>query len=430
MAEPAPAQAFLPARRAPLVYFAFAHGCLFAALALLAFLPTTLGGFYYHPRLIAAVHLVTLGFLTSAVLGALYLVCPLAFRLPLPERRLDLAGAVSWMVGVIGVASHFWMEEYSGMAWAGAMALLTPLWLGGRVLAGLRRAPVPLESRLPVSLAILNLYLAGALGLMLGANKYQTAFLPFAQLDGVHAHLHLAAVGFLTLMVVGAGYRILPMVLPAAMPRGRLALASGLVIEAGVLGLAGALTFAKPLVAPFALLTLAGLGLFLSRIAFMLRNRRPPPSERPRPDWAVIHVLQAIAYLALTGAIGLALALLEPSEVTLRLAFLYGVCGLVGFLAQLVLGVEARLLPLASWLQGFAAGGYRDLPPSQHTAIPNAVAATGAALWTIGVPCLATGLALDRPRWTSAGAGALALAVLVLAAAGARAVARLRRTRG
>ena len=230
MSEAAPAQAFLPARRTPFVYFAFAHACLFGSLALLAWRPVELGGFYYHPRLIAAVHLVTLGFLTSAVLGALYLVCPLAFRLPLPEGRLDLLAAVSWMVGVTGVASHFWMEEYQGMAWAGAMALLTPLWLGGRVLAGLRRAPVPIESRLPVALAIANLYLAGAMGLMLGANKYQTAFLPFAQLDGVHAHLHLAAVGFLTLMVVGAGYRLLPMVLPAAMPRGRLALAGGLVI--------------------------------------------------------------------------------------------------------------------------------------------------------------------------------------------------------
>src|SRR5262245_16622282 len=197
MAGTPPPRAFLPARWVPLVYLGFAHASLAIALTVLALRPGELGGFYYHPRLIAVVHLVTLGFLTSAILGALYLVCPLAFRLPLPEGRRDPAAALSWMVGVSGVASHFWLERYPGMAWSGAMALLTPLWLGGRVLAGLRRAPVPLESRLPVALAIVNLYLAGALGVMLGVNKH-SPFLPIAQLGGVHAHLHLAAVGFAT----------------------------------------------------------------------------------------------------------------------------------------------------------------------------------------------------------------------------------------
>jgi hypothetical protein len=429
MAEPTASEAFLPARRAPLLYFAFAHASLFTALVLLAWRPHELGGFYYHPRLIAVVHLVTLGFLTSAILGALYLVCPLAFRTPLPEGRADLLAALSWTIGVSGVASHFWLERYTGMAWSGAMALGTPLWLGARVIAGLRRAPAPVEARVPVVLAIVNLYLAGALGVMLGVNKHHP-FLPFAQMGGVHAHLHLAAVGFAVLMVVGAGYRMLPMVLPAAMPRGRLALAGPLLIEAGVLGLAGGLMFAGSLVAPFALIVLLGLGAFVSRVAFMLRNRRPAPARRPRPDWPLAHVFQALAYLGAAAAIGLGLAVLEPSDATLRLSFAYGVCGLLGFLAQLVVGIESRLIPLASWLQGFAARGYRDLPPSQHTAVPRTAAASAVVLWTLGVPALGAGLALDRPRWTTAGAAALALAVLVIGVSQARAVRRLTRAAG
>jgi hypothetical protein len=424
MAGPPPT-AFLPARRAPLVYFGFAHACLVTALAALALRPGELGGFYYHPRLIAVVHLVTLGFLTSAILGALYLVCPLAFRLPLPEGRADLVAAVSWAVAVSGIASHFWLESYSGMAWAGAIALLTPFWVGGRVLAGLRHAPVPIEARLPVGLAILNLYLAGGLGVMLGVNKHHP-FLPFSQLDAVHAHLHLGAVGFATLMVVGAGYRMLPMVLPAAMPGGRLALWSGLALEAGTLGLAAALLFWKPLVPTFAVLTLAGLGLFASRVAFMLQNRRPAPAERPRPDWPLAHVLQALGYLVIAGGLGLYLAVAAPSDHTLRAAFAYGVCGLIGFLCQLVVGIESRLLPLSAWLQSFAAGGYQALPPSLHTAWPRAAAVTAVVLWSLGVPCLVAGLSLDRTAWTTIGAGALAAAVLLVAGSAARARHRLR----
>lgn len=417
-------EAFLPARRVPLLYFAFAHACLFAGLATLAVRSVALGGFYYHPRLIAVVHLVTLGFITSSILGALYLVCPLALRLPLPEGRADLAACVSWMVAVSGLASHFWLEAYSGMAWAGTMALMTPLLVGTRVLAGLRRAPVPLEVRLPVALAIVNLFLAGGLGVILGINKHDP-FLPFGQMAGVHAHLHLATVGFATLMVIGVGYRMLPMVLPAAMPRGRFAMASTVLIELGVLSLVAALFLDRAPIPAATAAIVSGLGLFFSQVVFMLRNRRPPPKERRRPDWSLLHAIQALFYLAVAGIQGLLIAIAPASDARLRLVMAYGVCGLLGFLCQIVIGIESRLLPLSAWLQAFAGHGYAQFPPSLHTAQSRLPAGAVLGLWTLGVPWLAFGLALDHPAWTSGGAGALALGVALTIASLAKGLARI-----
>jgi hypothetical protein len=425
MAEPTDPLTLVPARRTPLLYLGFAHACLFAALLTLALDPAGLGGFYYHPRLIALVHLVTLGFLTSAILGALYLVCPLAFRMPLVEGRTDVAAALSWMVGVSGIASHFWLDRYPGMAWSGALALVTPLFVGGRVLAGLRRSAAPLEARLPVALALMNLYAAGALGVTLGVNKH-AAFLPFSQLDAVHAHLHLGAVGFVTSMVVGVGYRMLPMVLPSAMPRGTLALAAPLVLQAGTWGLALALLYAKAAVPWLAAVVLAGIALFLSRVAFMLRNRRPPPTARPRPDWALAHVFQSLAYLLVACGLGGYLAWAPASDATLRAAFAYGVAGLLGFLGQLVVGVETRLLPLAAWLQGFAGGSAQGTPASIHTAVPRSSTIATVALWTAAVPSLAAGLALDLDTCTSVGASCLAAAVAIGTIGGIAALRRLR----
>jgi hypothetical protein len=227
-------------------------------------------------------------------------------------------------------------------------------------------------------------------------------------------------------MVVGVGYRMLPMVLPAAMPRGAPALAGAIVTEAGVLGLAGSLLLAKPKAPAFALLTALGLGLFLSRVVFMLRNRRPAPADRPRADWPLAHVLQAVAYLAISVVLGVLLILAPASETSLRLAFAYGVCGLLGFLCQLVIGIEARIVPLAAWIRGYADGGFRTLPPSAHAAAHHAGGWLPLVLWSFGVPCLAAGLGFERPAYTSLGAGALAAAVAFVAAMGARALARLR----
>ncbi|HET7295158.1 MAG TPA: hypothetical protein VFM88_22260 [Vicinamibacteria bacterium] len=395
------------------------------AFVLLAAWPQQLGGFFYHPRLIAVVHLVTLGWISSSILGALYLVCPLAFRTPLPESRADLLAFVAWAVGVAGAASHFWVERYGGLAWAGGLALLAYAWPACRVLRALPRAPVPLEARLPFGLALANFFLAGGLGVLLGINKH-APFLPFSQMGGVLGHLHLAAVGWATMMVMGAGYRVLPMVLPSAMPRGRAALSSALLLQGGVLGLAGALALGGPLVRPFAIVTLVGLGLFVSRLAFMLRHRRPPPTARLRPDWSVLHLGQSFLCLLAAAGLGLYLAWTPDAEAALRAAMVYGVLGLVGFLSQIIVGVEARILPLAAWLQAFARGGYAELPPSPHRVLPHRTLGIAFLLWALGVPGLAAGLALDIAALTAVAAAGLALAVLASALATGRGLLALR----
>jgi hypothetical protein len=231
------------------------------------------------------------------------------------------------------------------------------------------------------------------------------------------------------MMVVGVGYRMLPMVLPAAVPSGRVALASVWTLEAGVLGLGASLLAGSPLVPVCALATLAGLALFLSRIGYMLGHRRPAPTQRLRPDWSVLHVLHGLTCLGAAMVLGLYLSVAASSSTTLRAAMAYGVFGLLGFLSQLVIGVEARLLPLAAWLQSFAASGYREPPPSQHTAAPHALQGAAFGAWAIGVPGLAAGLWFEWPLLSRLAAATLALGVLASMTAAARALLRLRPAR-
>jgi hypothetical protein len=401
---------YLPSRLPFLLYVGFAHGCLVTAFALLARDPAGLGGFYYHPRLIAVVHLVTLGWIGASVLGAIYVVGPLAPRFPFPGGKLDVAAFVAFAVGVTGMTSHFWIDSYSGMTWSAALVTLAFAWVGVRAARGLYRAPVPPEVKLHVLLAFVNVQLVAALGMLLGVNKL-APFLPFAQLRGALAHAHLAVLGFGIMIVMGAGYRLIPMILPAAMPRRRWAYASAVFLQAGALGTAAALMTDRGL-ALAAVLSLLGLLAFFSRVAWMLRHPRPAPSSRPRPDVGVLHALQSLLYLALAAGCAVALLLATDGEASLSLATAYGVFALVGFLSQIVLGVEARLLPMAAWLWSHADGGFRALPPPLHGLPSRGLAFVVFTLWTAGVPMVAAGLAGDRPRLLFAGSTALGAAVL------------------
>ena len=372
----------------------------------MALWPASIGGFFYHPRMVALVHLVTLGWIGGSILGALYIVGPLALRMTLPAGPADQAAFGSFAIGVLGVASHFWIGRLSGMLWSGAMVTLAFAWVGGRVLLGLPRARVPAEVKLHVGLSLLNLMGVAALGLLLGLNKL-SPFLPFPQIAGVLAHAHLGALGFATMMVMGAGYRLIPMLLPAAMPRGVWPWVTAITLQSGSLGLALALVAGRGLAAAAAITLLALVAFFL-RVGWMLRHRRPAPTEMRRPDWSVAHVMMSLLCLALAALLGAFLALAPASERTLQAAMAYGVLGLVGFLAQIVVGIEGRLLPLVAWLWSFADGGHRASPPSLHRTPERRLQALVLASWALGVPALAAGLAADIRALTAGGAGLLA----------------------
>ena len=70
--------ALVPGSRLPLAYFALAHASLAAALVALVASPDLPGGFFYHPRMIALVHLLTIGWISGSILGSFYVVAPLA----------------------------------------------------------------------------------------------------------------------------------------------------------------------------------------------------------------------------------------------------------------------------------------------------------------------------------------------------------------
>jgi len=386
--------------------------------------PTAIGGFFYHPRLIAVVHLVSLGWITGSILGSLYIVGPLALRMPLPAGSGDQAAFASFAIGVLGMVSHFWIDRPAGMVWSGGMVTLAFAWVAARVLRGLPRAVVPREVKLHVGLALVNLLAVAALGLLLGINKL-SPFLPFSQLSGVRAHAHLAVLGFALMMVMGAGYRLIPMVLPAAMPRGLWPWVTAVALQAGSLGLAVAMAVGQGLAAAAAI-TLAALVAFLLRVVWMLRHRRPAPAEMRRPDWCVVHVMQSLAYLVLAAALGAFLAVAPASEHALQATMAYGVFGLVGFLAQIVVGIEGRLLPLAAWLWGFSGGGFEASPPSLHRTPLRWLQALVLLLWTLGVPALAGGLYRGSDVVAASGAGLLCVATV---ANGANLAVVLRRSK-
>ena len=108
----------LPPRLLPVLYFTAAHVALALAFGAVASDPRGVSGFFYHARMLAIVHLVTLGWITASILGSLYLIGPIALRVWIPATWLDYTAFALVFIGIVGMVAHFWLQEYGGMAWS------------------------------------------------------------------------------------------------------------------------------------------------------------------------------------------------------------------------------------------------------------------------------------------------------------------------
>jgi hypothetical protein len=277
------------------------------------------------------------------------------------------------------------------MAWSALLVAATVLHVAVRAWIGLRSAPVPWPVRLHVALAFANMILATVLGMLLGMNRIY-GWLPWSPMAAAFAHAHLAVVGWAVMMVVGLSYRLIPMIVPAQPPKGASLAASAILLEIGALGLAFALLTSPGWSTVPALVITAGLASFVFQVRRIVQHKLPAPAALPRPDWATWQTHVAFVWLLIAVAAGVALTLPVPPAWTVWLGWVYGTAGLVGFLAQVVVGIQGRLLPLHAWYRLMERANMRPPGRSAHAMASPSLAKAILVVWTLGVPALAAGL--------------------------------------
>ena len=411
---PAIPRTHLPPRLLPILYFAVAHVALALACLAVAVDPRGVSGFFYHSRMLAIVHLVTLGWITTSILGSLYIVGPIALRMWIPATWLDYTAFACVLVGVVGMVAHFWLQEYGGMAWSA----ITVGVRHHRWSACTSQRPAP----------------------CVAAARHQRAHHARVSQHPGRRHTrraHRVRQGLSLSAWVRARQRLRPRAPGRARVGGddgggRRVSAAADDPARGDAQRAASSGSARCCLRPAwsacssrcccaarssGLLrssSSAGFAAFIWQVVWMLRRPRPRPPGLRRPDPAVLHAGASFAVAGASrqrSASGSRSQSLPPT--TLRVAMAYGVFGLVGFLAQIVVGMEGRLLPIFAWYWAYANTGYKGPVPSQHDDALAHGQEVAFVLWLSGVPMLAVSLAYDLAPLVSAGGWCLLAATLL-----------------
>jgi len=363
-------------RRIPLLYFLAAHLALVSAAGVTLWDPSWIAGFFYHPKMIGVVHTLTLGWISSSLIGALYAS---GQRLGVRANRYDAIALGAWVFGASGLASHFWIEEFSGMTWSAALAGIAVVYGAGRFGAASAAARIPAAPRLQIQLAWLNLLGTAFIGTLLGINK-TTPVLPGYSLHNVYAHAHLAAIGwaFLLLVAIGHLYLLDRVERP---PWPGLSIAGTLLAQVGATGIFVSLLVGEPYAVPAGIV--AGIGIVLCLAG--LGRHAMLAWDGFRPAWLLVAV--SPVWLAFAAFAYLSAPRDPEAGVDPETLMAYGVAGLLGWLAQAVAGWTMLLM--------------------KRTPAWPAVAG-----WLVGVPLLVAGLWRTETISIRFGAAALILAAL------------------
>ena len=271
-------------------------------------------------------------------MGASYQLIPIVLERQIWSERLARWQLAILAVAVTGMVAHFQLGTWPGLAAAaGLLAIGIALHLlnVGMSLRGFTRWTF--TARLVV-LAYGGLALTTVFGLALAANRVWP-FLPGELFPTLHAHVHLALLGWVAPMILAVAARVYPMFFLAPAPRRwhsflqLWGLAAG--VPAVVLGLLGV----PGLLVAGALAVAAAAGAHVAWVCEMAWGRK-----RPGLDWGLRFVLTATAFLAPAAVLGVALAtdrLAGP-----RVALAYAVVMLGGWISLTIVGHDAQDRPV------------------------------------------------------------------------------------
>lgn len=297
---------------------------------------------------VATVHLATLGWITMMMFGAIYQMIPV-----LASIRVPWLGLASWVHGAlviglvtmfleIGIGVHPWLMLVASLGLGVAVGLFIL-----QVTIALFKAPAKHPTVTAMRLAVFCLTLTLIMGgTFLG--EYSHGFFPIDRSAMVGTHLVWALLGWVTVMILGVSFQVLPMfyVMPTYPEDKADWTLAGIAIS---LLFIPATLFLEPdnpgwwLVA--GLPALLGIGLYAVTMygLFTQRKRRLP--DVTIQFWKLGYAMGFLSLLAI---------MIWPFADDERLRFLFGILFLFGWTTSIIIGMLYKIVPFLVWFHRFS----------------------------------------------------------------------------
>lgn len=363
-----------PSLSAPLRFFLAAPFFSVAAAVLLFWQGPEALLSRWSPFTLALTHLMTLGFLTMSMIGALIQILPVVAGILIPRQQLTARAVHALLTaGTALLALAFWLSQ--PVLFTLALLCLVPafLWLFIACAVGLWHAQAMNASAtvVAVRLALAALLATVILGAVLGS-AFAWPQMPFALPLMLLTDLHMlwGLSGWVGLLVIGVAFQVVPMF--QATPLYPRQITRGLALMLFLLSIGWSVAVVivprQPHWTAIAASgsILAGFALFAATTLYLLSRRK-----RPKPDATTLFWRTAMASLLGCAVVWITGLGNDFAFHSLTLGMLF----IVGFAYSAINGMLYKIVPFLLWyhLQSKVAAGNKIVPGIKHI-LPDSIA--------------------------------------------------------
>ena len=357
---------------------------------------SSISGHYFQPKILALVHITTLGWITMIIFGAMFQLVPVVLEVKLFSEILGEIQFWIFLTGVIGLVTGFWQFDIGNhLMYSAILLVLAMLLFIFNIGVSMLKVKKWNITGVYLIAALFYLLSTAAAGLLMAINLGH----PFIQgnhLQYLKLHADVAMIGWVFMVIMGVSYKLIPMFTLSHGYSQRSAVLAFILINAGLLGITTVMHYTQQnwIYYFFILLIVLGSLLYLYQIVLIFGKRL-----RKKFDTGMKHSAVSFSILLLVIILGGVLSFVKFGNpmFELRLDLVYGYSILIGFFSMLTVGQMYKILPFLVWYHKYSSKVGLEPVPLLKDMFSEKSANAEFFLMIISIALGITGLLLDVP---------------------------------
>lgn len=326
----------------------------FAVLTFLMLLNAkSIKGYHFQPIILGLTHIATLGWITMIIVGAMFQLVPVVLQVKLFSEKLAEAQFWIFLFGLTGmVLSFFKFDTFLLTIFASLVSLAILLFIFNITVSMIKVKEWNITG-IYIATSLFYLLLTVVAGIMMALNLNDPYF-KTNHLEYLKLHAHLAFVGWVSMVIMGVSYKLIPMfslshgfsLKPAKWVFG--------FINAGLILLTIEYHFSqRTIMLPIGTVLIAiGNFIFLYQVYLIMKSR-----VRRILDVGLTYSMVSFGVMFIATVLGVFLVfenILLPAAF-IKLVLIYGYLILFGYFSLIIVGQMYKIVPFLVWYHKFSA---------------------------------------------------------------------------
>jgi len=309
-----------------------------------------ISGFYFQPKILAITHLLTLGWISMTIFGAMFQLVPVVLETKLFSEKLADIQFWIFILGTIGLVTGFWNFDTGLHLNASAILLnIAVLIFAINMIGTFIHVKKWNITGWYLIAALIYLIITAIAGFLLTYNLWHP-YISISHLQYLKLHAEVAVIGWVTMVVMGVSYKLIPMFTLSHGYSMKSSKWAFWLVNIGLVGINIFFHFKNNMIEILvsSLFIAAGITFFLFQVYLIYKNRL-----RKKRDIGIKYSVFSFYMLGIVTLLGLVFSFIDLSGIP-NIYLIFGYLVLYGYLSMLIVGQMYKIVPFLAWYHKYS----------------------------------------------------------------------------